>query len=404
MGKRTGVSPQAAKIFYIFVFGLCMILSISLKYNSEALQFGAFHEMQCDSSEKHCKGDQAVFRVSFALVLFYALMVALSLFSESLHRGYWGFKIVLLLVGIIVSFFMPVQSFNVHAYAWVARVGSMPFLIMQILILIDFAYQWNEDWIRRAYDGEDTVDSPINSNWLYAIIASAAGLFICSLVGIVLLFVFYASCDVGVAFTVVTLISAVIVTVVSVFRDRLADVEFEGAILPTAVVIIYLVYLCWSALESNPNPKCRPKDDHDVLALVFGSIWTTFALMWSAFSVTSNAANLVTGDALAKVGTADVEGGAPVLQSDLEASMLDGEEDAEDIPVYSNEQAWAFHLIMLTASLYLAMLLTDWGTFKSAGSAGEASMWVKIVAQWLTGGLFVWTLIAPAVLRDRDFN
>ena len=89
------------------------------------------------------------------------------------------------------------------------------------------------------------------------------------------------------------------------------------------------------------------------------------------------------------------------------ANHGDLDDDEDDTPVYSTEKPWSFHLIMLCASMYLAMLLTDWGTFSGGNASltsGEASMWVKISAQWVTIILFVWTLIAPRLLTGRDFS
>ena len=37
-------------------------------------------------------------------------------------------------------------------------------------------------------------------------------------------------------------------------------------------------------------------------------------------------------------------------------------------------------------------------------SANEPSMWVKIVSSWLCIAIYIWTCIAPAILRDRDFS
>ena len=31
-------------------------------------------------------------------------------------------------------------------------------------------------------------------------------------------------------------------------------------------------------------------------------------------------------------------------------------------------------------------------------------MWVKLGAQWVTGLLYMWTLLAPALFPDRDFS
>jgi hypothetical protein len=31
-------------------------------------------------------------------------------------------------------------------------------------------------------------------------------------------------------------------------------------------------------------------------------------------------------------------------------------------------------------------------------------MWVKIISSWLCAALYTWTLVAPAILSDRDFG
>jgi hypothetical protein len=44
-------------------------------------------------------------------------------------------------------------------------------------------------------------------------------------------------------------------------------------------------------------------------------------------------------------------------------AAVSAEKDKGDEPVASagDKQAWAFHVVMLLASLYMAMLLTNWG-------------------------------------------
>ncbi len=55
------------------------------------------------------------------------------------------------------------------------------------------------------------------------------------------------------------------------------------------------------------------------------------------------------------------------------------------------------------------MLLTAWATASASASSfsidsGWASTWVKMAASWAAAGLYAWSLLAPAVLRDRDFS
>jgi hypothetical protein len=64
-----------------------------------------------------------------------------------------------------------------------------------------------------------------------------------------------------------------------------------------------------------------------------------------------------------------------------------------------------FHLIFALASMYIAMLMTGWGAVEQERDrldVGWTSVWVKTAAEWVTGLLYSWTLIAPAMFPDRD--
>mmetsp|Transcript_11605 Transcript_11605/g.26047 ORF Transcript_11605/g.26047 Transcript_11605/m.26047 type:complete len:115 (-) Transcript_11605:550-894(-) len=77
-------------------------------------------------------------------------------------------------------------------------------------------------------------------------------------------------------------------------------------------------------------------------------------------------------------------------------------------------QAFGFyHLLMLATSLYLAMLLTDWGVSHGDDSTdiedtrhnvGYASAWLGISFTWACNLLYLWTLIAPRCCPNRDFG
>ena len=67
-----------------------------------------------------------------------------------------------------------------------------------------------------------------------------------------------------------------------------------------------------------------------------------------------------------------------------------------------------FHLVFALAAMYSCMLLTGWGSVGVEGTdiidVGWPSVWVKIISLWVTAALYVWSLLAPLVLPDRDFR
>ena len=52
------------------------------------------------------------------------------------------------------------------------------------------------------------------------------------------------------------------------------------------------------------------------------------------------------------------------------------------------------------------MLMTGWGSGtiqKDMIDVGWTSVYVKTAAQWVAAALYIWTLIAPILLPDRQF-
>ena len=69
-----------------------------------------------------------------------------------------------------------------------------------------------------------------------------------------------------------------------------------------------------------------------------------------------------------------------------------------------------FHLGMILAACYLSMLCTNWGNMSIFDNTTDffkgdnGSFWLKIVAQWFTIVLFVFSLIGPKLCPNRDFG
>lgn len=65
-----------------------------------------------------------------------------------------------------------------------------------------------------------------------------------------------------------------------------------------------------------------------------------------------------------------------------------------------------FHLIFAFASMYSGMLLSDWTSSSDSSDlvdVGWTSVWVRICTEWVTAGLYMWTLVAPLIFPDRQF-
>ena len=83
-----------------------------------------------------------------------------------------------------------------------------------------------------------------------------------------------------------------------------------------------------------------------------------------------------------------------------------GDDDEREGVTYN----WSlFHIMFTLATMYLMMTLTNWyspGDTQGIEtiSANMAAVWVKAISAWLCFGIYMWTLLAPVVLPDRDFS
>ena len=83
-----------------------------------------------------------------------------------------------------------------------------------------------------------------------------------------------------------------------------------------------------------------------------------------------------------------------------------------DYSAYEDNSYLKFHGFMLLYGLYLSPLFTNWGntTFEQGGgySYGDdnksAPFYIKITIYIFSMLLYLWTLIAPKILTDRDFG
>ena len=66
-------------------------------------------------------------------------------------------------------------------------------------------------------------------------------------------------------------------------------------------------------------------------------------------------------------------------------------------------------MVFILGSAYYAMALTNWATIQGSASianprSGTSSMWLQAAAQWIALLLYLWALVAPKLLPDRDFG
>lgn len=179
----------------------------------------------------------------------------------------------------------------------------------------------------------------------------------------------------------------------------------NASLFTTAAMVMYLIYLNWSALASRPNRDCNPfwmRDHGTILQILFGLIFTFLTLVILAFG--SNSEGGGPESKLQKLAADDNDS-----KDELEEETRDGKkQEAHVFPI--SPATMIFQAFMIFVSIYYAMLISNWGRPTVDDDNYDyfidewAGFWVKIVDQWVMCGLYLFSLVAPKVFKDRDFS
>jgi len=394
------IMKRSARLAYCLLFVLSMLLAWVLRDFAqpimEKIPWIVRHDFPEDSDAWY--GKQAVFRVSLGNFLFFSCLsmalVGVKYKSDRrgtfLQHGGWMIKIVLWLAFNALPFFLPNQVIN--SYAWIARPGAGLFLIVQMLILLDFSHTLN-----------DSLVGAEEERYLYLLLAATVGCFLGSLGLSALMFIWFHPSGAGSCSLNVFLITSSLLLVAGYSVLSVTSAAKNGSLFTSSMIGAYCTYLTYSALASEPHDyPCNGIGERITAAsgstLVLSMLGTLAAVVWSALRAGSNTA-------LFSTAGAPEETGEPLLETNG-ADEERGEKAMDEFEPVAYSYSF-FHLIFALASMYIGMLMTGWGVGaeeKDLIDVGWASVWVKVAAQWFTALLYVWTLVAPALLPDRAFD
>jgi len=197
----------------------------------------------------------------------------------------------------------------------------------------------------------------------------------------------------------------------------------HGALLASAVVTTYCYWLGYSALSSDPS-SCNHLASNDtvhlVLSLLIAAVSVTYAGYSSSMQDISGDEEEAlkpkdsgSSDAAATDSSATVPAKATdTVQQEKQAKEDEAEEAAEEVSEAAAgnvQQTSRFHIFMSCAACYMAMILTSWGAVEPDGDpisydVSTENVWIKVVTQWVTAMVYIWTLAAPYLLPDREFG
>lgn len=413
------VPSVGGRVGYVVVFLVFSLLAWVLRgYAPQLLSWlpenalNAVCKTDAGDIAENCFSVMTVFRVSSSLAIFHTVlglvMIGVTRYNDcrtGVQEGGWLWKVLIIIAMIIGSMWIPHGVYLV--YGWIALIGAGIFIVIQLMLLVDFSHSWAESWIEK-YE-EDQMETDGSQKWWWALLSASIIAYLAAIVGTVLLYVWFVpepECQLGAAVITMNVIFAVIIGGLSC-HPKIQELNPRSGLLQAAIVTAYATYLIYSALMSNPDGECNPfwadmvtNDAQGNITIALGAFFTVAAVCYSAIRATQQL---------------DAEGNDEETRPLTAAIMGDGDEDEEaDVGGDPDERAVPyhfsrFHAIFVFGSCYVGMLMSDWSTVDPsndtiAADMGKGSLWVKIVSSWLCLIFYTWTLVAPLVLPNRDFS
>merc|ERR1719495_2753195 len=206
-------------------------------------------------------GYQAVYRMCLIVTLFFTLMSVIMIGVKSsadpragIQNGFWGIKYLIVIGGMIASFWIPDGSFGT-VWMYFGLVGGFLFILIQLVLIIDFAHSWAEVWYGNYQENE-------SRGWLGALLTCTIFMYVGAISAMVLLFVYYTGehagqCKLHEFFVSFNLILCVILSVVSIL-PKVQEHMPQSGLLQSAIISLYIMYLTWSAVNNSPRKDCKP--------------------------------------------------------------------------------------------------------------------------------------------------
>ncbi|KAJ7903625.1 serine incorporator/TMS membrane protein [Mycena olivaceomarginata] len=415
-------SSIATRVGFAIIFSLNSILAWIMKTEMviDLIRKWSYDYIKMDCANDKCYG---VHRICFALTLLHTIL-SLSLIGvkdtrdkrAAIQNGWWGPKVLLWFILVIVSFFIP-NPFFIFWGNYVSLIGATVFILLGLVLLVDFAHTWSETCL----DNWENSDGSSNL-WQWILIGSTATMYIFTITMTGLLFAYFAGsgCTLNRFFIGFNLALSIVITLMCVH--------------PTVQ-------------EYNPRSGLAHETTARRTAAVLGAIFTFLAIAYSTTRAATQSRALVRkgkrGGAVqlpddgfeghAELGVvnkqpsktdspryqallAAVEAGA-IPASALQEEDSDDEDDEIDTETRDDERtgtrynvrpSLTFGLVRLTlhsipGSTNVVSDISKSGDPNNNIYIGrsEVAMWMRVVSSWICMLLYTWSLLAPVLLPDR---
>ncbi|XP_020776532.1 serine incorporator 5 [Boleophthalmus pectinirostris] len=415
-------------LYFLLVTVICVVMMTPTV--EEALKSHIpFYSELCEklNAGENCQtlvGYSAVYKMCFGMACFFLFFALFTIrvnnstgCRAAIHNGFWLIKFIVLVLCCTGAFFIPEQETFLEVWRYVGAGGGAIFLLIQLMLLVEFAHRWNTNWSSGV---------KYNRLWYAALAFVTLMLFTVAVGAVVFLWLFYTQHQACLLNRIFLCINGSLCFIVSMLAISpcIQKLQPTSGLLQPGVISVYVMYLTFSAFSSKP-PEILEIDGRNQTVCVFG------------FSESKSERKIVTG-----IGTVILF--ACVLYSCLTSTTKrssaalrvyrNSEPESErarccfclgdDTDEFDEEKTGSgqnvmyderegtiysysyFHFVFFLGSLYVMMTATNWFHYDGHKTEklldGSLSVfWIKIVSSWVCLLLYMGTLIAPMLCPKR---
>ena len=207
------------------------------------------------------------------------------------YFSWWGPKVLLWFILVGVTFAIP-NGFFMFWGNYVALIGATIFILLGLVLLVDFAHSWSETCL-------ENWENSSSNFWQWILIGSTALMYSFTITLTGLLYAYFAGsgCTLNQFFISFNLALCILITLISI-HPTVQEHNPRSGLAQSAMVAAYCTYLIVSALSNHVHEtkQCNPLRDGkktQKAVVVLGGIFTFLAIAYSTTRAATQSRALV---------------------------------------------------------------------------------------------------------------
>eukprot|EP01126_Amoeba_proteus_P038286 TRINITY_DN3983_c0_g2_i11.p1 TRINITY_DN3983_c0_g2~~TRINITY_DN3983_c0_g2_i11.p1 ORF type:complete len:423 (-),score=32.10 TRINITY_DN3983_c0_g2_i11:636-1904(-) len=347
-------------------------------------------------SRTECYQIASVRRISFGYTIFHLLIGLATIWKKKgypyewqlkLHDEMWMVKVPVFLIIMCISFLL-IPSIFFDYWAYVEIVGGSFFLLIQAILVVDFAYVWYEMWASK------------NSYYYNVLLSSVAVLLFSVSIGLTsysfAIFVPTTNdCKINIAILSETCAVCFIFTYIS-FHSRVE----RGTPMVSAFVTFWSVCLTGSAISGWQNScQVNPPSGYDTFYTTVSCLFATVVIFYNSlhYLVAQQNPEVAVVTQTNYSGTSGVQMASVVTSLSGSHSSLSLLKPTRLSDIQMSYNLAQFHFTFAFGALYLGLIFAGWNltNIPDPEKMGSIIFGIYFVVQVITALLYLWSLVSP---------